>query len=80
MRKIGDLENFRVFNIKYRALWQDIKVSEINGGQSYNSIFVLRRFLYACIIILGPYYRVRSIFVYGMIIFLNLFYTSFLAV
>ena len=72
--KIGDPQ-FKEFNKKYEFIWEEMKVSKNKVIQNYYSIFVGRRFLYACIIIVCQAMSIQSVIIYGLIIFLNLGYT-----
>ena len=65
-------KEFPIFNHRYSALWEDIKVSNVTP--KYFLSFVLRRLLISSIIVIPPQLNVPPIFQFMMLIYSNLYF------
>ena len=53
LMKMNNDKEFPIFNLRYSALWEDIKISK-NTAPKYFINFVFRRLMIASIIVIPP--------------------------
>jgi hypothetical protein len=69
----------KIFVLKHETMWEDLRFAKDKESNAtlYYVYFILRRFLYACILVLGPAFRIHETLMFGCIIFLNIAYLSY---
>ena len=67
------LRHDKDFANKYEVLWEDQR-----DGSKYFVMFVIRRFVYAVLIIVLPGYRIPTFFQYALIVYLNIVNMAYL--
>ena len=75
--KIHKLNNkdFPIFNYRYSALWDDLKLGN-NEPPKYQLIFIGRRFLISILIVIPPQLNIPPIFQFQMLICLNIYFAG----
>lgn len=75
--KMGDTNRFPIFNNKWGVIWEEIKVKNYN--YPYQLFFILRRLVFALIIVVIPSYTTwNTFFQYILVVQLNLFSVTYL--